>query len=88
MSQTTKKRAGDILGQLAIGLFVIAAFVWLMQAGKTPVQVLVRRDCENRYLRARTSADTAAVDHQMSPLVQRDTAGKTCGALRAAGALH
>ena len=88
MSQTTKKGPGDILGQLAIGLLVIAAFVWLMQAGKAPMQVLVRRDCENRYLQARTSADTVAVDHQVSPLLQRDTAGKTCGALRAAGALH
>jgi len=50
---------------------------------------MVRRDCENRYRQALSRADTAAIDQQVSPLEQgRDTVGKTCGALRAAGALH
>ena len=89
MSRPPKKSGQDLVGQVAIAILVMIGFFWFMQMGRAPIQVMVLRDCENRYGRAHTRADTAAVDRQVSPLEQgRDTVGKTCGALRAAGALH
>lgn len=89
MSRPPKKSRQNVVGQIAIAILVMVGFFWFMQMGRAPIQVMVRRDCENRYRRAQSRADTAAIDQQVSPLEQgRDTVGKTCGALRAAGALH
>ncbi len=89
MSRPPQKSWQNLVGQVTIAILVIIGFFWFLQMGKAPIQVMARRDCENRYRRAHSRADTAAIDQQVSPLEQgRDTVGKTCGALRAAGALH
>jgi hypothetical protein len=89
MSRSPKKSHYNLVGQVAVAILVMVGFFWFMQMGRAPIQVMVRRDCENRYRQAQSRADTAAIDRQVSPLEQgRDTVGKTCGALRAAGALH
>jgi hypothetical protein len=89
MSRPPKKTRQNLVGQIAVAILVMVGFFWFMQMGRAPIQVMVRRDCENRYRQAHGRADTAAIDQQVSPLEQgRVTVGKTCGALRAAGALH
>jgi len=89
MSRPPKKTRQNLVGQIAVAILVMVGFFWFMQMGRAPIQVMVRRDCENRYRQAHSRADTAAIDQQVSPLEQgRVTVGKTCGALRAAGALH
>jgi len=89
MSRPPKKSHYNLVGQVAVAIIAMVGFFWFMQMGRAPIQVMVRRDCENRYRQAHSRADTGAIDQQVSPLEQgRDTVGKTCGALRAAGALH
>jgi hypothetical protein len=89
MNRPPEKSRQNLVGQFVIAILVMIGFFWFLQMGRAPIQVMVRRDCDNRYGRAHSQADTAAIDQQVSPLEQgRDTVGKTCGALRAAGALH
>ena len=76
MTQTLGKRAQNVVGQMAIAIVIAVAFVWVMQMGKAPTQILARRDCENRYAQAHTRADTLAVDRFVSPLARgRDSVG-------------
>jgi hypothetical protein len=70
--------------RIAIPLLVVFAFVWALQLGKAPRNLMARRDCENRYAQARSAAETLAVDRQ-APVIQpgsRDTVQATCGSIR------
>jgi hypothetical protein len=69
-------------------LVVISVIVWFVQARRAPMQLLERRDCENAYAAARTSAETVAVDARR-PLgaTRPDSLAVTCGALRHKGRL-
>ena len=76
--------------QVLFALLAVAAFVWFMQIGRVPMQVIQRRDCENQYRLAHTAADTEAVDERQ-PLVQSSTVridAPTCGTLRKSGKLQ
>jgi hypothetical protein len=74
--------------QLLVVLVGVVVIVWFMQARKAPMQLLERRDCENRYAAARTAAETLVVDYQRPLDSQRpDTVPLVCGTLRKAGRL-
>ncbi|HEV2669948.1 MAG TPA: hypothetical protein VGU74_02565 [Gemmatimonadales bacterium] len=75
-------------GQVVMLLVVISLIVWYVQARRAPLQLLERRDCENAYAAARTSADTLAVDARRLLGATRpppDSLAVTCGALRHKG---
>jgi len=61
-------------------LLVLLAFLWVIRLKQLPRNVIVVRDCENRYDQARTRVDTMTVDQQ--PTADRLD---TCGTLRRAG---
>ncbi|HWC74859.1 MAG TPA: hypothetical protein VG454_13070 [Gemmatimonadales bacterium] len=82
------RNEGRWAGQLALVLVVISVIVWYVQARRAPVQLLERRDCENAYAAARTSADTLAVDARQPLGASRpDSLRITCGTLRHTGRL-
>jgi hypothetical protein len=88
MDDSSSPKQRTWLGQIAIVLVGVVVILWFMQARKAPLQLLERRDCENRYAAARTAVDTLAVDSQRPLDSQRpDTLPLTCGALRRAGVL-
>ena len=69
--------------QLLALLVVLILVLWYLQARRTPMQLLARRDCENAYAAARTHAETLAVDaRQPLGANRRDSLAVTCGSLR------
>ena len=69
--------------QLLAVLVAVVVILWYIQARRTPLKLLERRDCENAYAAARTAPDTLAVDARQPLGAHRtDSLAATCGALR------
>ena len=83
MNGNADQKRSSLFMRIALPLLVLAAFVWFLQLGKAPKEIMARRDCERRYAEARTAAETLAVDGQF-PVIQsrpRNAEPETCGRL-------